>query len=501
MPLPTNGSTWPPDGHTAHLNAMDEWSAWYSGDPDQLQAHYGAGLAVSSTRPVQYAGGIAGRIARWWWGTPPTEGELRAKLHVPLAADIAGTSADLLFGDPVKLTSEDTKLAKWLDSLADEGLHSQLHEAGEVAAALGGVYLRTTWDADVADTPWLDAVQPDGAFPEFRHGRLRAVNLWTRLAAHDAGVVHRLVERHESGAIVYRLYAGTQSNVGHIVPLLDHPDAEDLGPLVDQDGIQETGTQRLTVAYVPNMLPNRANRRSHQGRSDFQGVTPLFDALDEAYSSWWRDIRHAKARLHVPAQYLDTGGPGSAGIADIDREVYVPMEGVLAKADAGLMMQAQQFAIRYAEHAATCTDWANRAVQAAGYSAATFGEQGDGGMTATEVHARERRSYMTRSKKARYWSVGLRDALETLVEVANANLGAGLTPAAIGVDFGTGVQDSQLNLANTALALRNAEAASVETRVRMVHPDWTKDQVDTEVEAILAESGSVTAAVPADAGF
>ena len=502
MPLPENGSHFPPAGHSQHLTAMDEWSAWYSGDPDQLQAHYGAAAAVGPVRPSQRAGGVLGAVARWWWGQPSAEGEARTKLHVPLAADIAGTSADLLFSEPVSLTAKDTRLADFFGSLADDGLHAQLHEGGEVCAALGGVYLRTTWDAEVSERPWLDAIQPDGAFPEFRHGRLRAVNLWTQLPEVLGGVTHRLVERHESGAILYRLYAGTPSNVGHIVPLQDHPDTMDLADLVNEDGVQETLTKRLTVSYVPNMLPNRSNRRSHQGRSDFQGVTQFFDALDEAYSSWQRDIRHAKSRLHVPAQYLDSDGPGSAGIADVDREVYVPMEGVLAKADDGLMIQAQQFAIRHAEHAATCADWANRAVQSAGYAASTFGEQDGTAMTAAEVQQRERRSYMTRGKKVRYWTMGLRDALPTLVEVANAHLGAGVTLGDFGVDFGTGVQESQLALANTALALRNAEAASTETRVRMLHPGWDKTQVEAEVASILSESGgSAAVPFPGDAGL
>lgn len=502
MPLPRNGTEWPPQDHTLGLQHMDEWSAWYSGDPDQLSRYYGGGVAQTGiVRPAQFSRGMVGSLARWWWGTPTADGEQRSKLHVPLAADIAGTSADLLFSESVKLTGGNDKLQETLDSLQDLGLDAQLHEAAEVQAALGGVYLRTVWDRDVSPLPWTDAVQPDGALPEFRNGRTVAVTLWTQLGEAEAGTVHRLLERHESGRITYGLYAGTLTNLGREVPLAEHPQSADLAGIVDSESGQDTGTKRLTVTYIPNMLPNRAARRSHLGRSDFQGVTPLFDALDEAYSSWWRDIRHAKSRIHVPAQYLDSQGPGKGAVADVDREVYVPLDGVLAKGSDGLLLDAQQFAIRYNEHANTCRDWANRAVQAAGYAVSTFGEQDGTAMTAAEVQQRERRSYMTRGKKVRYWTMGLRDHLQTMVEVANANLSAGIPAGDLGVEFGRGVQDSPLSLANTVQALRNAESASIATRVRMLHPDWDADAVDAEVALIASETGTGAPVPDPGAGF
>jgi A118 family predicted phage portal protein len=499
MPLPTNGTPWPE--HDRHSQAMAEWSAWYSGDPDQLSTFYNTTTPGVSTRPAQYRGGVVGKVARWWWGTPTPDGEQRTKLHVPLAADIAGTSADLLFSEPVQLTGDSEGLQEFLDDLQDGGLDSTLHEAGEVQAALGGVYLRTVWDDEVSELPWLDPVHPDGAQPEWRHGRLWAVNLWTTLAELRSGVVHRQCERHERGAIIYRLYEGTGTNLGRAVPLQDHPATAELAKLVDEDGIQETGTSRLTVAYVPNMLPNRLDRHNPQGRSDFQGVTPLFDALDEAYSSWWRDIRVGKARLHVPAQYLDDNGPGEAASVNLDRELYVPMQGVLAKSGDGMLIDAQQFAIRVTEHAETCKAWTERAIESAGYSTQSLSSGSGGAVTAAEVHAHERRSYMTRGKKVRYWTAALQDALETLVEVANANLGAGIRPGDLGVTFQDGVQESTSSLAQTVQALRNAESASTRTRVQMLHPEWDAEKVDAEVAAILGETGGAPLPDPEDAGL
>lgn len=500
MPLPKNQTPWPPA--SAHGEALAEWSAWYSGDPDQLSAFYGSRNGTVA-HPNQLRGGVVGRIARWWWGVPTGAGEQRSKLHVPLAADICGTSADLLFSEPVQLTSDNDKVAEALQTLQDNGLDSRLHEGAEVQAALGGVYLRTVWDSDVSDMPWTEVAHPDGAEPEFRNGRLYAVNLWSELGRLSEGTVHRLVERHEKGAIQYGLYEGTATNLGNLVPLQDHPETEHLAllPLIDGN-TQTTGLDRLTVAYVPNMLPNRLNRRSQQGRSDLQGVTPWLDALDEAYSSWWRDIRHAKARLHVPAQYLDSNGPGQGASVDLDREVYVPVEGVLATNKDGLLIDAQQFKIRVAEHRDTCEHWTNKIIESAGYSTQSLSSGSGGAVTAAEVHSHERRSYMTRGKKVRYWTAALYDHLQTQLEVANTHLKAGLPVEPFSVEFQDGVQESAMSLAQTTLAMRNAESASIRTRVLMLHPDWDKDEVDTEVAAIMRETGvGEPVPVPDDAGL
>lgn len=59
-----------------------------------------------------------------------------------------------------------------------------------------------------------------------------------------------------------------------------------------------------------------------------------------------------------------------------------------------------------------------------------------------------------------------------------------------------------MQLAQTALALRNAEAASTKTRVQMLHPDWDSQAVDDEVALILSESSAVEPVpVPGDAGL
>jgi hypothetical protein len=495
MPLPTGGQPWPPPELRPVLAQMSVWDAWWSGNPDRLSSVYGVGPGATA-HASQYRGGIVGTVARWFWGKPPAPGEQRTKLHVPIAADICQTSSDLLFSEPPAASVDDDATQARLDELTDAGLHAALLEAAELAAALGGVFLRPAWDLDLSDRPWLSAVHADAAIPEFKWGRLAAVTFWEELSR-EGGIVRRRLERHEPGAILHGLYEGTSDQLGRPVPLAEDESTRPLAAVVDADGTYTTGWPGLTAVYVPNMRPNRMWRSvpgaAHLGRSDLAGVEPLLDALDETYSSWMRDIRIGKARIIVPSAYLQSaGGPGQGAWFDADREVYSELN-MLPRANDTALLTENQFKIRVTEHRDTAADLVEQIVRSAGYSSQTFGTRGEAAVTATEVVARERRSYLTRDRKIVYWGPALADAYAALLAVDRAVFGSRITPQPPELEWQDAVSEDPQAIATTASLLRTAEAASTETLVRMQHPDWQDDQVRAEVDAILAESGRLTA--------
>lgn len=502
MPLPDRDQQWPPTHCHAAQRLYDTWGAWYSGDTDRLAAVYGAtsgfGMDLKGLdRPAQYRGGLVGKVARWFWGTPVSAGQLRdAKVHIPIAADIAETSADLLFGEPPQITVDDgatqDRLAELIDELA---LPSYLLESAEVVAAYGGGYLRVSWDTDLADHPLVDTVPADAAAPEWWHGRLAAVTFW-RVLHVESEQVWRHLERHEPGRVFHGLYRGTTDRLGRAMPLPDHPDTAPFAEMVDDEGGFATGVDGLLVVYVPNMRPHRVLRGSPLGRSDYQGVEPVMDALDEAWTSWMRDLRLAKARIVVPDAYLQSQGRGRGAYFDAEQEVYSSLS-MLPKPDAsGSMITQVQFNIRVAEHQQTTQELVEQIVRGAGYSAQTFGEQGEVAMTATEAIGRERRSFTTRARKINYWRPALRTLVEILLQVDRVVFESKIQPGRPDVEWPDGVADNPESTARTLQMLQIAQAASVETRVRMLHPDWDSDAVENEVARIAVEFGVGVVADP-----
>jgi A118 family predicted phage portal protein len=485
VPLPSGGGTWPPR-HLApiyqHYNTLD---AWYTGDPDRLANLYGDARGTSqqpANHPWQYRGGLTGIIGRMFWGTPTPAGERRTKLHVPVASDIATMSSDLLFSEPPSITVEDAATQERINDLVENGLQTTLLEGAEVGAALGGYYLRPVWDKTVAELPWLAAVNADAAVPEFRHGRLYAVTFWRIIEQDDNSCLWHL-ERHEPGHILNGLYRGGPGGLDKKIALTDSPETASMEASIS------TGLPRCTASYVPNMRPQRAWRNfpagAALGRSDFDGpLLGLMDSLDETWTSWMRDIRLAKARLVVPSSYLQSNGKGQGAYFDPDRELY---EGLNVLGDNDKMeLSAQQFAIRVMEHKETQAELLEAILRSAGYSAQSFGLRGEVAQTATEVSAKERRSLTTRGKKATYTKPALADAVEMLLELEAAMplFSSSVTPERPKIVFGDSVSPDIMQLAQTAELMRRAEAASDETLVRMLHPDWDEPQIKEEVKLI-----------------
>lgn len=499
MPLPAPGVAWPPKEHDDIHREIATFDAWYTGDRDQLAAVYGGHLdgdhPFFHEHAAQYRGGVVGRVARFFWGEPRRPEQRAAKLHVPVASDIASVSSALLFSEPPTLTVEDATTQERLGELFDEHMWATLANGAELEAGLGGVYLRVGWDVDVTDRPIVTAIGPDLAVPVFRFGRLREVTFTWTLATHEPGVVVRHLEHHEPGRITHGLYFGDHQSLGRQMPLTDHPDTEILAGGVNEDGAVLTGLDGLDVVFVPG-LPNRRWRKhrigAHLGQPDIAGVEPLMDALDEAWTSWMRDIRLGKARAVVPQNYLITSGPGTGGWFDLDRELFVGLN-ALGNGDE-MPLHVVQPEIRHEQHAATCAALLERCVSDAGYSAQTFGLTGEVAMTATESNARERKTNYTRGAKTRRWAPALAELAELLLAAYVAAFGAKATPARPAVEFPPTVRDGLETKARSAQMLRDAESASTPTRVRVIHPEWDDTEVQAEVDLI---EGELKAAMPA----
>ncbi|OUC99329.1 phage portal protein [Streptosporangium minutum] len=475
MPLPSGG-TWPPPNLTDIYTDYDEADAWYAGDKTRLADLYGTRLVRGRDRQ---------EYVQHLWAQTRDLTRHETRLHIPLAGDIAATSADLMFSEPPTFTVDDPATQDRLDEILEEGgVHMRLLEAAEVDSALGDVYLKLAWDQDVAKRPILAVEHGDAAIPVFRWGRLTEVTFWRELERSGEQVV-RLLEHHESGYISYAVFEGTSTHLGQQLPLDDRLDTAHLASVVDADGRQATGIPLLTATHVPNMRPNRKHRGQPYGRSDYASPCfDLFDALDTTWTSWMRDIRLARARLIVPSGYLQNLGPGNGAAFDADREVW---QELTMDPTQGGGITLNQFSIRVAEHQQTMQAIIEQAVRSAGYSAQSFGLAGEAAATATEVTARERRSMITRDRKAQYWKPALRRITEAMLALDKALGWSNALPEVPAIEFGAAVSQDAESVARTIQMLSDAMAASTDTKVRMAHPDWDDPQVAEEVAKIKAD--------------
>jgi len=84
----------------------------------------------------------------------------------------------------------------------------------------------------------------------------------------------------------------------------------------------------------------------------------------------------------------------------------------------------------------------------------------------------------------------LQDIIYGLMTIESVYFGNQLiTPERPDVEFVDTIAPDMQTLASVANLLDQANAASLETKVQLVHPDWTPDMVKDEVEMILEETG------------
>ncbi|QDZ15789.1 phage portal protein [Humibacter ginsenosidimutans] len=539
----------PPQPFDIAFARFTEHDAWYCGDTATLAEIYQGKIGPTThiRAGIPYRGGVIGTLSKFWWGQPQEPDEHRMKMHLPVPADLAQLSADLLFAEAPKIryAKPDAAEAAGDDDtnapapshpgqdrldliMGSDDAHAEMLKGGEFAASLGGTYFSVVWDADLEDHVWFQAFAADCAIPEFRYGKLVGCTLWTEYQTENASTVYRLLEIHKPGVITYELHQGGPNNLGNIVPMGTLPETEhylnlvpdvelsDLGPLtddtaptmnatIDDDSAAvtvATGVNKLAVVYMPNMLPARDWRKygpiANLGRSDFAGNEDIFDKIDQVYSSLMRDIDNGAGRITVPESFLETSGqPGGGASFDMNRQVYVGVNALGGPSDTvAQSMTISQFDIRVQEHLEAIDGLKRELATATGYSPVHLGLQQTraGQRTATEVTADLSDSERTRDKKALY----AKPALAKLAQVALAidgivfpGQGGGWFDELPDIEFAEVSQVDPLKNAQTVQVLDAARAASIKTRVRMVHPDWEDDEVNVEAAAIQAEEASM----------
>lgn len=476
---------WVPEQWRHVYEQMDEHGAWYSGDTEMIGNFYSSKIYTPSAN---------GRF----WGETVRSDDNRTVVHVPIAGDIATFSADLLFSEPpdIRIPEADDesksnnktgakKAQERLDEIIRLGdVVTKLLEAGETSAGMGGVYLKPTWDSELADYPLLTIAQPDNALPVFKYGILVGVIFHKIVREEKGGKIYRLLELYRKGTIQSGLFEGDDNIIGKRIGLDSIPETEGIEEIIN------TEIDDILTRYIPNKRPHKRFRGTSLGMSDFQGAESLMDALDMTMTSWIRDIALARARIHVPEGMMDNDGKGGVSF-DAGQELYVEMDIDPSMLGEGKGLTATQFAIRTDEHLETATNLTKNILHMAGYSPQSFGLYEAGGNLSTESHEiRERKTLITKQKKERNFKEGLADVLQMLLKIDNIHLGND-TPTEFrpNVTFADTLGHDIGAVAKTVQMIQTAKSASIKTRVKMLHPDWTDDQVEAEIEAIREEAG------------
>ena len=450
-------------------------AAWYSGDPKRLpRASAGLGLH------------------------PFWRSDEEIKIHVPIAADISALSAGMVFADSPVFTCEDERTQERADEIMQKtDFYSVCLQAAELASAFGGVFLKWSWD--IADGfPRLTAVPADAGMPYWRGGKVVKIKLWNIVREDEHGTVYRLQEEYTPD--------------GHIRSKLMRGDANNLGSEASLDSIEETrgvnpdaycGTDVMLACYVPNILPNRAAPHLRFGRSDYEGLHGLFDALDEAYSAIQRETRLTKTMVVVPMEYLrkreDIRHAYNSSFNSSTKEtqwVFSNGKGAFVALDIDTTENTSPITvinpeIRAESRIAQVDDIVRRILSMAGYAPQSAGIDISGNAeSGAALNVRERKSLRTSEVKKTFWWHAIVEVISAMLHLDKAVFKSGVNPEAkFSIELPGNSQPDITQLAEVVEQLERAGADSTETKVAMLHPDWDEKQREEEVERIKEEGG------------
>jgi hypothetical protein len=433
---------------------------------------------------------------------------------VPIASDIASaSSSDLLFSEPPTITVPTPEVApagvpippatepasqpvdptqEYLDQLLQRGAHATLLEAAEICAALGGVYLRIVWDPAVRDRPWLTAVHPDVAVPEWTVGRPRRGHVLAESSpeGQDRRPAPRTPRAREDPP---RRLRGHRRRAGPpVVPLTEYPETAGLANNQLTDGNDRpTGATGLTAAYVPNMRPNRL-WRNQPGRRPPRPLRlrrrrALMDALDMTYSSLDARRRPGQGPPDRPASTSSPTGPGKGARGPRPGAVRADQHDGPEDGSSQITRSSSPSGSTTARPGA---ELKTTIVTAAGYSADVrphrrsrgHRHRGRGQGTPVLHHPRP---------KDRYWRPKLADILLAYLEVAAYWFKpAGVVPVRPDVEWADSVSIDPVALAQELNLLEQAKAISTEQKVRRLNPTWGNTEVAAEVQKITDETAA-----------
>jgi hypothetical protein len=480
MPLPQNDTIWPPNDWLRINDTYAEHAAWYASDLDKLAVIYSS--RVYSPYADNFA--ISSDIGE----------EVRQLVHVPAASDLSSTSAALLFSEHPKFKiaeahaknapSDAIAAQSALESMIDIGVYQKFSEAADSAAGIGGIILKVNWDDSLSEYPILDIAQADNAIMEFKFGMLSACTLWNELE-NDGSTVLRRIERHEPGSIETGLYRGSINSLGTQISLDNHPSTKGMPDHVI------TGLKGLACVYIPNMRPYRKHRDLSIGQSDYAGCETLMYSLDTVFTSLMRDIVNGLGRIAAPAEYFEYDETDKSMKFNLFKQAYLKlnaMEGSESSTKDNITLT--QFDIRSQQHIDTSLALLRQIYVTPGYSPQTFGMDIQGSAeSGTALTIRERKSLITAAKKGDYWRPALEYMGYAMQVIYQQKLKGKITPYPVQVEMQDSVQTDINQVAQSVELISRAAAASKMTLIQMLHPDWSAEQVQSEVDRIMDEQG------------
>lgn len=447
------GNTWPPPEHAAVWDEVSLFDAFRRSDSTRLRQE--TSLAWNERYLIS-----------------------------PVPRLISRASANLLFGEPPVITTEDSDQANLDHIVAENNLAAELHRAAVIASSEGEAWGRVSVEPDLIDAPIIEFVSRSRVIPHFR-GRFVVGATFVTEWAESARERVRLFEIYEAGLVTSKLYRGTTTALGTEIKLEAYERTK---------GREErvlTGVDWPLVTFVPNSIDADPTR----GYSDYAGLQERFYALNEATTIGAGNQRLAgKKRAMLDLGYVKDGETTPYWGDD----VFVKTS---RQGGDDTQKNAPMQILEYTYEATQTIAWIDHLIDTtlsfSGIAPQSVGRGVEGGaVSGTALKLKMSHSLMESAGKGRYMDRGVKRLLRAAQIIDSRPTTEGgfgrkwadpdSSPA---IKRASGLPRDDLEAAQQLTAWTAADSISLEERVRFLHPDWSQVEIDEEVGAVRAETG------------
>jgi hypothetical protein len=430
----------------------------------------------------------------------------------PVGNRIAEAYADMLFGENPTFTPanerDDDNLKRIIET---SDLPTELHHAEQINSSEGEVWWRAmSAGSAITPAPQITFHSREEVVPHFVGATLVAVAFVSEFEAPRTGQapdervpIYRHLEIQSLGRIENALYLGSKEQLGERVELDSFSETDELFEVWDH-GLPGIAAGRIL---------NKRGRQRDQGKSDLDGIEDLLLGLNEALTIGMENVRLvAKKRAVVPMEALagrsvddlEDAGDGSlrpTGRATFDAGEDVlainPLDAELGKEGAGpfkvleYSFDAEQLVVWQDALITRAAHDAGLTVHFIGTSKGTEGEATSG----TALRTRLLPAINSGRGRGRPWDRELPRALlfaQLLDAMQPGSGGYGRSYADAGTPPSVERNDpfprDELEETTRHAAAVQGEIESRRTAVEALHPDWTDEQVDEELDNIRGDS-------------
>lgn len=436
----------------------------------------------------------------------------------PLPERVSDAWAHYLAGqDPTVTPVAEADATLMADLLAVNDFPSELERAAGLCVSEGEIWGRAWRDELAGPYPLLDWVSRLNVLPFWIGSRLAGAAIVTELPSSTKDRVYRHMEVHATGLVANVLFAGKESELGPRVELSDHPAT---------DALVEVWQHNLPGMLV-GRIPNRLRSDKRIGLSDYAGILDYFLDLNEAVTIGASNARltaRKRAVLSAAAAQAATGRrddlsltPEEGGTRNLPGPRFDPSEEVLVEDPLDRELGRSSDPLRILEYSfdaepliAYKIDLVESALSRVGLvpQFALGGGGKDGyAISGTALRLRLIPTDAAGKAKARYWHDGIPRMVSMLAQLDNLPLDMGglnrrwadpVTPPTF--TRRPGLPEDEVEQAQRHASLMAAGAESTYTAVKDLHPSWSEDEVNAEVDRIRADKAAQSASAGMFAG-